>query len=85
MVPEPAPRRRKVQSAEFGLLVLRGLADMGGAASLTGLAQALGENPAKIHRYLASLMRGGYASQDTLSSRSRNRRRARLSVRTWSS
>lgn len=65
MVPEPAPRRRKVQSAEFGLLVLRGLADMGGAASLTGLAQALGENPAKIHRYLASLKEAQFVVQHT--------------------
>ena len=63
MTPDAAPRRRKVQSAEFGLAVLKGLADMGGAASLTALAEALGENPAKIHRYLASLKQADFVVQ----------------------
>ena len=59
-----ADRRQTVQSAGFGLMVLKGLAAMGGAASLSALAQDLGENPAKLHRYLASLKEAGFVAQD---------------------
>ena len=59
-----ADRRQTVQSAGFGLMVLKGLAAMGGAASLSALARDLGENPAKLHRYLASLKEAGFVAQD---------------------
>ncbi|WP_137890371.1 IclR family transcriptional regulator [Ramlibacter sp. 2FC] len=53
----------------MGLAVLRKLATMGGAASITALAAQLQENPAKVHRYLASLVETGFVYQDADSSR----------------
>lgn len=66
---EPAPtrareRRQRVQSAETGMAVLKGLARLGGRASLTALATHVGESPAKVHRYLASLMEAELVVQD---------------------
>ena len=61
--------RRKVQSAEIGLAVLHKLAMMGGAASITALSAELEENPAKVHRYLVSLVQSGFVYQDPDSSR----------------
>ncbi len=51
-----AARRSKVQSAGTAMEVLKMLAAMGGAASLSALASKLDERPAKVHRYLASLV-----------------------------
>lgn len=69
----PAPvadsRRRRVQSAEMGLLIFKALADLGGAASLTAVAQAVGESTAKAHRYMASLVEQGMVAQDAASQR----------------
>lgn len=65
----PASRRSKVQSAGTGMAVLKTLAAMGGAAPLTALAGRLGESPAKIHRYLASLVEAGFVIQDPATSR----------------
>lgn len=64
-----ADRRQTVQSAGFGLMVLKRLAAMGGAASLSALAQSLDENPAKLHRYLASLKEEGFVAQDEAGAR----------------
>ncbi|RQH00151.1 IclR family transcriptional regulator [Paraburkholderia dinghuensis] len=58
-------RRQRVQSAQTGMAVLKGLARLGGRASLTGLAAYVGESPAKVHRYLASLIDEGFVAQDT--------------------
>ncbi len=60
----PANRRQRVQSAETGMAVLKGLARLGGKASLTALAAHVEESPAKVHRYLASLMEEGLVAQD---------------------
>ncbi|WP_299453176.1 IclR family transcriptional regulator [uncultured Pigmentiphaga sp.] len=71
-VPKPArppSRRSKVQSAGTGMTVLKTLAAMGGAASLTALAGRLGESPAKVHRYLASLVEADFVIQDPATSR----------------
>ncbi|MEJ8845743.1 IclR family transcriptional regulator [Variovorax rhizosphaerae] len=57
-------RRQRVQSAETGMAVLKGLARLGGRASLTALAVHVDESPAKVHRYLASLMEEGLVAQD---------------------
>ena len=58
--PPPAePRRRRVQSAEMGMSILKALARLGGAASLTAVAQAVDESTAKVHRYMASLVEEG--------------------------
>jgi DNA-binding IclR family transcriptional regulator len=60
-------RRQRVQSAQTGMAVLKGLARIGGRASLSGLAAYVGESPAKVHRYLASLIDEGLVAQDTAS------------------
>ena len=49
--------------------VLKTLASMGGAASLTALAGRLAESPAKVHRYLASLVDAGLVVQEEATSR----------------
>ncbi|WP_321893233.1 IclR family transcriptional regulator [Paraburkholderia tropica] len=57
-------RRQRVQSASTALVVLKELAAVGGRATLTALAARIGENPAKVHRYLASLMEESFVIQD---------------------
>ena len=66
---EPSARRRRVQSAETGMAILKALARLGGAASLTALAQAVAESTAKVHRYLASMVEEGLVVQDMTSQR----------------
>lgn len=56
-------RGQTVRSVEYGLRVLRTLGEMGGAAPLTALAARLGQQPGKIHRYLASLREAGFVVQ----------------------
>jgi DNA-binding IclR family transcriptional regulator len=64
----PVPdRRQKVHSAEVGMDVLKALARVGGSSSLKGLAEHLDENPAKIHRYLVSLISAELVNQDPIS------------------
>ncbi|SSW66934.1 IclR family transcriptional regulator [Achromobacter agilis] len=65
--PRTRERRQRVQAAETGMAVLKGLGRLGGRASLTLLASQVGESPAKVHRYLASLMEEGLVSQDAAS------------------
>ncbi len=57
-------RRQRVQSAEMGMLVLKGLAQLGGRASLSHLAAHVQHSPAKLHRYLTSLQEEGVVCQD---------------------
>lgn len=57
-------RRQRVQAAETCLAVLKALAGLGGRASLTAIGAAVDESPAKVHRYLASLMAEGLVEQD---------------------
>lgn len=64
-VPRARERRQRVQSAETGMVVLKGLSRLGGRASLTALAAHVAESPAKVHRYLVSLMEEGLVSQDS--------------------
>jgi len=59
------PRRQRVQSAVTGMAVLKGLARLGGRASLTALATHIGESPAKVHRYLVSLIEEGLVGQES--------------------
>ena len=65
----PAARRRRVQSAETGMGILKALARLGGAASLTAVAQAVDESTAKVHRYLASMVEEGLVTQEAASQR----------------
>lgn len=60
-------RRQRVQAAETGMALLKGLARLGGRASLTALAAELGEPPAKVHRYLVSGVEAGLVAQDPAS------------------
>lgn len=70
LIPAPPPaRRRRVQSAEMGMSILKALARLGGAASLTAVAQAVDESTAKVHRYMASLVEEGLVAQEPLSQR----------------
>lgn len=62
--PARGERRRRVQSAVTGMAVLKGLARMGGRATLTALATHIDESPAKVHRYLVSLVEEGLVAQD---------------------
>lgn len=67
-VPTPS-RRSRVQSAGTAVSVLKMLADMGGAASLTALSARLEESPAKVHRYLVSLVESELVCQDPSTAR----------------
>ncbi|MVW73239.1 IclR family transcriptional regulator [Bordetella sp. 15P40C-2] len=66
--PEPSGRgrRQRVQAAETGTAILKALGELGGRASLTLIATHIGESPAKVHRYLASLIAGGLVDQDAV-------------------
>ena len=59
----PGDRRQRVQSAQMGMVVLKALATLGGSASLTAIANAVGESTAKAHRYVASLLQEGFVTQ----------------------
>src|SRR5690554_4384970 len=60
-------RRQRVQAVTTGIAVLKGLTKLGGRASLTVLAKQISENPAKVHRYLNSMMDEGLVAQDPIS------------------
>lgn len=60
-------RRQRVQAATTGMVLLKALARLGGRATLTGLARHVDENPAKVHRYLISMMEEGLVEQDPIS------------------
>lgn len=57
-------RRQRVQSAETGLSILKALARLGGAASLTALSNEVEESAAKVHRYLSSFAQEGFVAQN---------------------
>lgn len=59
-----ARRPAGVQSVEIGLSLLSLLAHQRRPIKITELATRARMSPAKAHRYLASLVRGGFASQD---------------------
>lgn len=59
-------RRQRVQSATTAVVLLKGLASLGGRASLTALAAYVDESPAKVHRYLVSLIEESLVSQEPL-------------------
>ena len=56
--------RKGVQSVEIGLELFKALIMIGEAVSLSDLARTAGMHRAKAHRYLASLIRTGFASQN---------------------
>lgn len=60
-------RRQKVQAAEVGTDILKALAELAPATTLSRLAAHLSMAPAKVHRYLQSLIASGFAEQDPVS------------------
>lgn len=62
--PVAARRGQKVQSAETGMTVLKALGQLGGSATISALATHVNEHPAKVHRYLSSLISAGFVEQD---------------------
>ncbi|MEO0382704.1 MAG: IclR family transcriptional regulator [Pseudomonadota bacterium] len=56
---ETATRSKGVQSVETGMLILHAFCQARGPMSLTQIAQAVNIPPAKVHRYLASLVESG--------------------------
>src|SRR3989442_12340564 len=63
--------RLGINPLETGLRLARALGELGGAQALKDLAAAAGMPPAKAHRYLVSLIRGGLAEQERESGRYR--------------
>ncbi|MBU3059265.1 IclR family transcriptional regulator [Pseudomonas indica] len=63
-IAETAPRRQKVQAAEVGTDILKGLAELAPATSLSRLAEHVGMPASKVHRYLQALIASGFAEQD---------------------
>jgi hypothetical protein len=60
---EESPQQR-IQSIEVGAQVLRALEAGRGPMVLSEVARNCAMQPAKVHRYLVSLVRAGLASQD---------------------
>ncbi|WP_376099324.1 IclR family transcriptional regulator [Roseomonas sp. CCTCC AB2023176] len=59
----PAKPRRGIGSLETGLRVLAALGDAGRATTLSDVARRSGLSPSAAHRYLASLVAAGFATQ----------------------
>jgi len=62
------PRQQKVQSAEVGVGILKALAELAPATSLSRLAEYVAMPASKVHRYLQALVDSGFAEQDPLTS-----------------
>lgn len=60
-------RQQKVQSAEVGVGILKALAELAPATSLSRLAEHVGMPASKVHRYLQALVDSGFAEQDPAS------------------
>ena len=64
----PAPRdtgKQKVRSAEVGTDILKALAELSPATSLSRLAEHVQMPASKVHRYLQALIASGFAEQNT--------------------
>lgn len=59
MSEEGLQRSKGVQSVEIGMLILRAFCKARGPMSLSEVAQSVNIPPAKVHRYLASLIESG--------------------------
>jgi DNA-binding IclR family transcriptional regulator len=66
-----APRVEQigVQSVEIAGRILKTLASFDGPQTLSTLSQAAGFSPAKVHRYLVSLIREGFVEQNAVDGR----------------
>jgi DNA-binding IclR family transcriptional regulator len=61
---EAASIKGGVQSVEIGMRILTALADCGGEQTLTALSAVTDMPPAKVHRYLASLIKAGFVERN---------------------
>jgi DNA-binding IclR family transcriptional regulator len=61
---DTVPERQGIQSLEIGIRVYQTLATFDRPLALRELAAAVDLHPAKLHRYLVSLVRTGLVSQD---------------------
>jgi DNA-binding IclR family transcriptional regulator len=66
---EPRVEQIGVQSVEVAGHLLKTLATLDGAQTLSALATAAGLSPAKVHRYLVSLIREGFIEQNAADGR----------------
>ena len=57
-------KHQKVQAAELSTDILKGLADLAPATTLSGLSEHLNIPASKLHRYLQALIANGFAAQD---------------------
>lgn len=57
-------RQQKVQAAEVGVGILKALAELAPATSLSKLAEHVGMPASKVHRYLQALIASGFAEQN---------------------
>lgn len=64
LAPATGARQQKVQAAEVGTGILKGLAELAPSTSLSKLAEHVGMPAAKVHRYLQALIASGFAEQD---------------------
>jgi len=59
----PAQAKGGVQSVELGMLLLKNLSSLGGKTTLNELAEQVKMHPAKVHRYLVSLVNTGFVKR----------------------
>lgn len=59
-------RQQKVQAAEVGVGILKALAELAPATSLSKLAEHVGMPASKVHRYLQALVASGFAEQNAV-------------------
>ncbi|MEB0041476.1 MULTISPECIES: IclR family transcriptional regulator [unclassified Pseudomonas] len=59
-------RQQKVQAAEVGVGILKALAELAPATSLSKLAEHVGMPASKVHRYLQALVASGFAEQNVV-------------------
>lgn len=57
--------KQKVRSAEVGTDILKALAELSPATSLSRLAEHVQMPASKVHRYLQALIASGFAEQNT--------------------
>ena len=62
--PAETSGKQKVRSAEVGTDILKALAELSPATSLSRLAEHVGMPASKVHRYLQALIASGFAVQD---------------------
>ncbi len=82
--PAETSGKQKVRSAEVGTDILKALAELSPATSLSRLAEHVGMPASKVHRYLQALIASGFAVQDASTNHySLGREALRVAWRRW--